>query len=215
MNSLDLSLTLLFILIIAMSLSNKREIAILIITILSSVIIMNNVKIPQCKDSYFTKLLSKCNLGESNKNDDCNIFKKNLLNNNLESNPIHDDMDDDSIEDKIESILLESKQKADENLDETHESFSNVNPPDKHTHKNLIYSEENYKYNLFDELGSLGDNKLAHKMKQMSNKNREAMDNFSRTYRKNSNINYFAQELKDASASNGWWDDDVRLSSKF
>jgi hypothetical protein len=78
-----------------------------------------------------------------------------------------------------------------------------------------VYSEENYKYNLFDELGCLGDNLLAHKMKQMSNKNREAMDNFSRTYTKYANINYFEQELKDSAASCGWWDDDANLSTKF
>ena len=41
--------------------------------------------------------------------------------------------------------------------------------------------------------------------KQISNKNREAMDNFSRTFTKYSNLNYFDRELKDAAASR-WWD---------
>lgn len=77
----------------------------------------------------------------------------------------------------------------------------------------LVYSEENYKYNLFDEIGCLGDNQLAHKMKQTSNLNREAMDNFARTHTKYANINYFQQELIDAAAS-VWWDNPM-LEKEF
>ena len=77
----------------------------------------------------------------------------------------------------------------------------------------MTYSEENYKYNLFDEIGCDGDNMIAHKMKQISNKNREAMDNFSRTFTKYSNLNYFDRELKDAAASR-WWDNQD-LESEF
>lgn len=76
-------------------------------------------------------------------------------------------------------------------------------PPKKHT--KLVYSENNYKYNIFDDLGCDGDNKLAHKMKHTSNLNREAMDNFSRMQTKYSNIGYFEQELKEHAASR-WWD---------
>jgi len=77
----------------------------------------------------------------------------------------------------------------------------------------LVYSEENYKYNMYDELGSLGDNALAHKMKQTSNLNRQAMDNFSRMQTKHSAINYFAQELKE-SANMPWWDNE-ELEDEF
>ena len=93
---------------------------------------------------------------------------------------------------------------------------SNVNKPAPQRQQpcSMTYSEDNYKYNLFDEIGCLGDNKLAHKMKQVSNKNREAMDNFSRTYTKYSNINYLEQELKDAAASQGWWDNE-ELEKEF
>ena len=93
---------------------------------------------------------------------------------------------------------------------------SNVNKPEPKRQQpcSMTYSEDNYKYNLFDEIGCLGDNKLAHKMKQVSNKNREAMDNFSRTYTKYSNINYLEQELKDAAASQGWWDNE-ELEKEF
>ena len=87
-------------------------------------------------------------------------------------------------------------------------------PKQKKIQMPLTYSEDNYKYNLFDEIGCHGDNMIAHKMKQISNKNREAMDNFSRTYTKYSNINYFEQELNDAAASR-WWDNDTELEKKF
>jgi hypothetical protein len=83
--------------------------------------------------------------------------------------------------------------------------------PKPHTH--LKYSEDNYKYNIFDDIGSLGDNMLAHKQKQRSNMNRVAMDNFSRMQTKNSNINYFEQELKDAAGSR-WWDNE-ELEDEF
>lgn len=77
----------------------------------------------------------------------------------------------------------------------------------------IVYSEENYKYNMFDELGSLGDNALAHKMKQTSNLNRQAIDNFSRMQTKNSAINYFAQELKE-SENMHWWENE-ELEDEF
>lgn len=77
----------------------------------------------------------------------------------------------------------------------------------------IVYSEENYKYNMFDELGSLGDNALAHKMKQTSNLNRQAIDNFSRMQTKNSTINYFVQELKE-SENIHWWENE-ELEDEF
>jgi len=76
----------------------------------------------------------------------------------------------------------------------------------------LEYSENNYKKNLFDEIGSLGDNRIAHLMKHVSNKNRVAIDNMSRQ-NKYTNINYFAEELKDH-ANSVWWDDET-LEKEF
>ena len=76
----------------------------------------------------------------------------------------------------------------------------------------LEYSENNYKKNLFDEIGSLGDNRIAHLMKHISNKNRVAIDNMSRQ-NKYTNINYFAEELKDH-ANSVWWDDET-LEKEF
>ena len=78
--------------------------------------------------------------------------------------------------------------------------------------KQLEYSENNYKYNLFDEIGSLGDNKIAHLMKHVSNKNRVAIDNMTRQ-NKYTNINYFAEELNDH-ANSIWWDDET-LEKEF
>ncbi len=76
----------------------------------------------------------------------------------------------------------------------------------------LEYSENNYKYNLFDEIGSLGDNRIAHLMKHVSNKNRVAIDNMARQ-NKYTNINYFTQELDDH-ANSIWWDDET-LEKEF
>jgi len=74
------------------------------------------------------------------------------------------------------------------------------------------YSENNYKYNTYDELAGIGDNLLTHKMKQMSNMNRVAIDNFARQ-NKNTNIHYFNNEL-DEHANSVWWDDDT-LENEF
>ena len=99
----------------------------------------------------------------------------------------------------VDKIDIEKKvNKANQ---EAKKEISNTEP----TH--LKYSEDNYKYNIFDDIGSSGDNMLAHKQKHRSNMNRVAMDNFSRSQTKFSNINYFAQELKDAEASR-WWDNE-------
>lgn len=79
--------------------------------------------------------------------------------------------------------------------------------------KPVTYSEENYKKNIFSELSSSGDTLLATQMKHMSNKNREAIDNFSRMRTKYSNLHYFENELNDT-ANTRWWDDDD-LESEF
>lgn len=76
----------------------------------------------------------------------------------------------------------------------------------------LEYSENNYKKNTFNELGSLGDNEFAHLQKHRSNINRVAMDNFARVD-KFTNINYFAEELKNH-ANSRWWDDE-ELEKEF
>jgi hypothetical protein len=104
---------------------------------------------------------------------------------------------DKQIKEKMDKTMKKIK---DDPKKETNQKHLVIQHP-----KQLKYSEDNYKYNLFDEIGCDGDNMLAHKMKHISNKNREAMDNFSRTFTKYSNVNYFDQELKDAEASR-WWD---------
>jgi hypothetical protein len=77
----------------------------------------------------------------------------------------------------------------------------------------LEYSENNYKHNLFNELGSLGDNGLAQLQKFRGNLNRVAIDNFARQD-KYTNINYIEQDLIEY-ANSRWWDDDVHLEAKF
>ena len=95
------------------------------------------------------------------------------------------------------------------------ESDSESDSDDENTSENLsdTYSENNYKYNLYDELGSLADNKLAHLQKKIGNRNREAMDRMARTD-KYTNIGYLTAELN-AHANSRWWDDDVELEKEF
>lgn len=85
--------------------------------------------------------------------------------------------------------------------------------PDSERPKPLEYSENNYLKNIFDEIGSLGDNKLAHRMKYLSNMNRVAIDNRARLD-KYTNLNYLTEELDDH-ANSVWWDDDVALEKQF
>ena len=146
------------------------------------------------------------------------ISKQTILTNNI--NDMTKTIEDNLIQKKLDNSLKMAQGKNTDTDSSNKAVLGAVNPhiDDTVQRENpmpLTYSEENYKYNLFDGLGSRGDNLYAHKMKQTSNKNREAMDNFSRTYSKYSNINYLEQELNDASASYGWWDDDAHLSTKF
>jgi TATA-binding protein-associated factor Taf7 len=162
------------------------------------------------------------------RNTDTNKCKRNAIIKKIRENQYSDvcepmknnTIDEKQIEQKVQKVLNASKantkkEQNDNSQSDNSQSDNSQSDNSQSDKQPLVYSEENYKYNLFDELGSLGDNKLAHKMKQMSNKNREAMDNFSRTYTKYANINYFEQELKDSAASCGWWDDDAHLSTKF
>jgi hypothetical protein len=104
---------------------------------------------------------------------------------------------------------IEEEDENQEIKDKIEEAFTNI----KLNNKPAEYSENNYKENVFDDIGSMGDNLLAHKMKQISNKNREAMDNFSRMQKKYSNLGLFYEELTDA-ANSRWWDNDA-LDDEF
>jgi hypothetical protein len=110
---------------------------------------------------------------------------------------------DDSIQNKVNKALTESKLERKESVQEKKE----MTQPAR-----LEYSENNYKNNIFDEIGSMGDNNIAHLMKHMSNKNRVAIDNMSRQ-NKYTNINYLAAEL-DEHANSIWWDDET-LEDEF
>lgn len=114
------------------------------------------------------------------------------------NNDVNIEMDNEKIKEEIDKTMKKIK-------DGPSEKDPKIEPVVPTPPKQLTYSEDNYKYNIFDDLSCEGDAKIAHQMKHMSNKNRQAMDNFSRTYSKYSNINYFEQELKDAEASR-WWD---------
>ena len=108
------------------------------------------------------------------------------------------------VKDSIKELVMQPKITSENTIDM--ESTEIKSP------KQLEYSENNYKKNLFDEIGSLGDNNIAHLMKNMSNKNRVAIDNMARQ-NKYTNIHYFNQELKDH-ANSVWWDDES-LESEF
>lgn len=166
------------------------------------------------KDTFENNLNNKPKVRFSDDSQNDDNFKQTLLKNNI--NEMTEAFDDDLIQKKLDNSLKNAQKKTDIlNKSDLDTENQYINMRLRENPMPLTYSEENYKYNLFDELGSRGDNLLAHKMKQISNKNREAMDNFSRTYSKYANINYLEQELNDASAAYGWWDDDAHLSTKF
>ena len=121
--------------------------------------------------------------------------------NNIVQTDASYNLDDDTIKNKILDARLQSKKLP----------VKKVKPISERPMP-LEYSENNYKYNLFDEIGSLGDNNIAHLMKHLSNKNRVAIDNMARQ-NKYTNINYFAEELNDH-ANSIWWDDET-LEKEF
>jgi hypothetical protein len=144
------------------------------------------------------------------------IENKIILNNEIvesfedKQRKAHDDEYETSY---ITKMIMKAKDSLKEILTPSSNIKSNVDkPPDKSKPKQLEYSENNYKKNIFDEIGSLGDNNIAHLMKHMSNKNRVAIDNMSRQ-NKYTNMHYFDQELKDH-ANSIWWDDES-LESEF
>ena len=145
------------------------------------------------------------------------IENKIILNNEIVES--FEDKQRKAQEDEYEtSCITKMIMKAKDSLKEILTPPSNIKvnvdkpPLDKSSPKQLEYSENNYKKNVFDEIGSLGDNNIAHLMKHMSNKNRVAIDNMSRQ-NKYTNMHYFEQELKDH-ANSIWWDDES-LESEF
>lgn len=212
MNSLELLLTFVFIVIIIV-IGDKIPSELIVGTIALVFVIfwIGFDNMGAWSNPYMNNIMEKCglknikNIQEKRKEKKLTDIKKkvqtkkaNKLENKLE-NINKDDIENSQIKEKIADAIKNTKNKP--------------IPVAVPRPMPLTYSEENYKYNLFDEIGCLGDNLLAHKMKQVSNKNREAMDNFSRTYSKYSNINYFEQELNDA-ANSRWWDND-ELEKKF
>ena len=77
-------------------------------------------------------------------------------------------------------------------------------PPEQTTEQ--LYAE------LGCDSGSIGDNLIAKKMKQMSGMNKVAIDSY-RKQNKNTNMNYFIEELKNH-ANSVWWDDET-LENEF
>lgn len=77
-------------------------------------------------------------------------------------------------------------------------------PPEQTTER--LYAE------LGCDSGSIGDNLIAKKMKQMSGMNKVAIDSY-RKQNKNTNMNYFIEELKNH-ANSVWWDDET-LENEF
>ena len=145
--------------------------------------------------------------------------KPNLNSNKaIESTQLVDTIQTNNIDDIIKNKVLNAHSQSKKLLNpiepitnQTSKKTLNLKPISERPMP-LEYSENNYKYNLFDEIGSLGDNKIAHLMKHVSNKNRVAIDNMARQ-NKYTNINYFAEELNDH-ANSVWWDDET-LEKEF
>jgi hypothetical protein len=108
----------------------------------------------------------------------------------------------------------ELTQKIEALLNKTPDTKSNIPVPKPMSERpeGLIYSEGNYKDNMFSELGGKGDNELSQRMKFMSNQARVSIDNQARV-NKYTNIGYIKEELDNHAASR-WWDDET-LEEEF
>ena len=221
MKSFELLLTILFISIIYLIIHDQQDLCIIGICSLlfMTVLFSNNIKGDSIKGCSINEgLQTKTNSVQdidSTQGLDSNQSVKPNINGDLK--PIQDTTQpniDDIIKNKVLNAHSQSKNlpKATENTNKpTKEKTPNLKPISERP-KQLEYSENNYKYNLFDEIGSLGDNKLAHLQKHISNKNRVAIDNMARQ-NKYTNINYFAEELNDH-VNSVWWDDET-LEKEF
>ena len=113
-------------------------------------------------------------------------------------------------------VRFESDSDSDSESDSNYEAGSELRVVSKASSGNTNNSETKikpkYNYDIIDELGSNGDNLLSKRMKQMSNKNRESVDNYARQ-NKMTNMSYFEDELKDH-ANSIWWDDET-LENEF
>ena len=108
----------------------------------------------------------------------------------------------------------ESESESDSDAESKSESESNLRVIFKAKPSETCKTKTNPKYNydIIDDLGSNGDNLLSKRMKHMSNKNRESVDNYARQ-NKMTNMSYFEDELKDH-ANSVWWDDET-LENEF
>jgi hypothetical protein len=203
MNSLEILITIIFIVIIYIVIGDKipPELIVGVTALLFTILWIGFDNMGAWSTSSINVVMKKCGINNNREiinkkrlkeiKDKLKVKKKKK---DIAINKFNDDIEKKQIEETVDIAFKKSKNLPAPVISPT--------KPNEQT-----YSEENYKYNLFDEIGCLGDNLLAHKMKQVSNKNREAIDNFSRTYSKYSNINYFEQELNDA-ANSRWWDND-------
>lgn len=217
MNSLELFLLLLFIVIIYLVVVNKLPSDMLLGAIaLWFTIMWIGFDNSGSWDSF--DLLKSLGIKQYNRS---NMFNKKYLYRMIEPQQktlYKQSLNKQPIKPQLKNTQKETSQKISPNNTTTNKEQHNTPSQVSDTEfekqmQPIVYSEENYKYNMFDELGSLGDNALAHKMKQTSNLNRQAIDNFSRMQTKNSTINYFAQELKE-SENMHWWENE-ELEDEF
>ena len=213
MKSFELLLTILFISIIYLIMHEHSGLYIIGICSLLFVTVLfsNNTDRGLINNGY--PINNGCSFSEGLQN------KPNLNSNKaIESTQLVDTIQTNNIDDIIKNKVLNAHSQSKKLLNpiepitnQTAKKTLNLKPISERP-KQLEYSENNYKYNLFDEIGSLGDNKIAHLMKHISNKNRVAIDNMARQ-NKYTNINYFAEELNDH-ANSVWWDDET-LEKEF
>lgn len=210
MKSFELLLTVLFIIIVYLVTSQKTESNIVVGIISVLFVILWIECYNMCEWDYneiVNKTLKICNIKPKKSPKRQEIEKKIKDRKNAEQENIVADAI--KTEDKKETELI-TKKVLQAQVDSKPKSRG-LEPMSSRP-KALEYSENNYKKNLFDEIGSLGDNKIAHLMKHVSNKNRVAIDNMARQ-NKYTNINYFEQELKDH-ANSIWWDNE-KLEQEF
>ncbi len=213
MKSFELLLTILFISIIYLSMREHSGLYIIGICSLLFVTVLfsNNVDDNLINNGY--PINNGCPFVEGLQNK-THLNSSQVIESTQPVNTIQTNHIDDIIKNKVLKAHSQSKKLSnptDQPIEQTTEKKPKLKPISERPNQ-LEYSENNYKYNIFDEIGSLGDNKLAHLQKHISNKNRVAIDNMARQ-NKYTNINYFAEELNEH-ANSIWWDDET-LEKEF
>jgi hypothetical protein len=203
MNTLELIITILFVLVIWMVVQDiPVHLIVPFLAMLFTVLFIgfDNMRNALAFDSYNTSgLFSICSKKGG-------VFSDNVVD-------ITDSTDNEMIvEEAVDDIKVERI--TAENETKTPKEFEDIPTPDFKLNDTepLTYDEYKYRENLFPDASCGGDYLLAEKMKHMGLQPKVSMDAQARV-NKYTNYGYLAEEL-DSHANSRWWDDET-LEDEF